>query len=182
MLSRRRPEGLSGITVCIDPGHQQEGQFITEPIGPGLEGTKRSSAGMARGTETRRMESIVVLEIAFVLRDVLLSQGATVVMTRNTQETYVSNIDRAGIATEADADVFLRLHGNNRDETNIQGIVVYAPFGSDYAKAIADTDGWRTMSELMLAGHTECHRANQGQHGADQQLYWQQLGADAPIS
>ena len=66
---------LSGITVCIDPGHQEEGQFIAEPIGPGLEGTKRSSAGMARGTETRRMESIVVLEIAFALRDVLLSQG-----------------------------------------------------------------------------------------------------------
>ncbi|HPJ01868.1 MAG TPA: N-acetylmuramoyl-L-alanine amidase [Candidatus Limiplasma sp.] len=142
---------LSGITVCIDPGHQEEGQFITEPIGPGLEGTKRSSAGMARGTETRRMESIVVLEIAFVLRDVLLSQGATVVMTRDIQETYVSNLDRAGIAAEAGADILLRLHGNNRDETNIQGIIVYAPYGSDYARAIADADGWRVMGDLMLS-------------------------------
>lgn len=142
---------LSGITVCIDPGHQEEGQFIVEEIGPGLSGTKRSSSGMARGTKTRRMESIVVLEVGFVLRDVLLEQGATVVMTRDRQDIYVSNQQRAQIAADADADFFLRLHGNNRDNAGIQGIVVYAPVGSDYAKAIADADGWQAMCGIMLA-------------------------------
>lgn len=142
---------LSGVTVCIDPGHQEEGQYITENIGPGLPGTKRSSPGMARGTVTRRMESIVVLEIAFVLRDVLLSQGATVVMTREIQETYVSNEERAAIAAGANADFLLRLHGNNRDNANTQGIAVYAPVGSDYAKAIADAEGWHAMCDILLA-------------------------------
>jgi N-acetylmuramoyl-L-alanine amidase len=142
---------LSGITVCIDPGHQEEGQFITEEIGPGLDGTKRSSPGMARGIGTRRMESIVVLEIGFVLRDVLLSQGATVVMTRDIQETYVSNQQRAQIAADAGADFFLRLHCNNRDDANIQGIAIYAPVGSDYARAIADAEGWHAMCDTLLA-------------------------------
>jgi N-acetylmuramoyl-L-alanine amidase len=142
---------LNGITVCIDPGHQAEGQYITEALGPGLDGDVRSTPGMARGTVTRRMESIVVLEIAFVLRDVLTAEGATVVMTRETQDTYVSNIERAGIATEADADVFLRLHCDNRDSESAQGIGIYCPYGSDYARAIADTGGWHAMCDILLA-------------------------------
>ncbi|MBN1777877.1 MAG: N-acetylmuramoyl-L-alanine amidase [Clostridiales bacterium] len=142
---------LTGITVCIDPGHQAEGQYITEEKGPGLDGSVRSSPGMARGTVTRRMESIVVLEIGFVLRDVLLKQGAAVVMTRETQELYISNIERAQIAADAGADFFLRLHCDNRENENTQGIGIYCPVGSDYARAIADADGWHAMCDILLA-------------------------------
>jgi len=142
---------LTGITVCIDPGHQAEGQYMYEEKGPGLDGTVKTTPGMARGTVTKRMESIVVLEIGFLLRDTLLAQGATVVMTRETQDTYVSNIERAQIAADADADFFLRLHGNNCDNENTQGIGIYCPVSSDYAKAIADADGWHAMCDILLA-------------------------------
>ncbi len=141
---------LSGVTVCIDPGHQETAKQITEAVGPGLNGTKKSDLGMARGTVTRRLEAIVVLEIAFLLRDELVKQGATVVMTRETQEGYVSNIRRAEIAAEADADFLLRLHCNLRDTEATQGIGIYCPFGSDYAKAIAGEDEWRAMGDTLL--------------------------------
>lgn len=140
---------LTGITVCIDPGHQENGQYIVEEKGPGLEGTVRSSAGMARGAVTKRMESIVVLEIGFMLRDALLAEGATIIMTRNTQDTYVSNIRRAEIAAEADADFLLRLHCDAHDTQETHGIGIYCPVYSDYAKAIADWDGWLAMGDIM---------------------------------
>ena len=171
---------LSGITVCIDPGHQANGQFEIEEIGPGLEGTKKTTPGMARGTETLRLESMVVLEIGFLLRDVLLMQGATVVMTRETQDTYVSNIGRAEIAANADADYFLRLHGNNRDNETIQGIAIYAPVGSDYAKAIADRDGWLEMCEILLSAMQNATGQKRGSTSANQQLYWEQTGRRCP--
>ena len=142
---------LTGITVCIDPGHQETARQITEAVGPGLSGSKQSDLGMARGTVTRRLEAIVVLEIGFLLRDELLKQGATVVMTRETQEGYVSNIRRAEIAAEADADFFLRLHCNLRDTETTQGIGIYCPYGSDYAKAIAGQDEWRQMGDTLLS-------------------------------
>ena len=47
---------LSGITVCIDPGHQAIARYTTEALGPGLSGTKETGVGMARGTVTRRLE------------------------------------------------------------------------------------------------------------------------------
>ena len=109
------------------------------------------SIGMARGVVTRRMESIVVLEIGFMLRDALLEEGAAVVMTRETQDIYLTNIDRADIAAEANADFFLRLHCDSRENQAAQGIGIFCPISSDYAKAIADRDGWEAMGNLMLA-------------------------------
>ncbi len=150
--ARKKGTGrLSGITVCIDPGHQETGRILTEPKGPGLSGTYTGSIGMARGVVTRRMESIVVLEIGFMLRDALLEEGATVVMTRETQDIYLTNIDRADIAAEANADFFLRLHCDYRDNQAAQGIGIFCPISSDYAKAIADREGWEAMGNLMLS-------------------------------
>ena len=142
---------LNGITVCIDPGHQEAGKIITEERGPGLSGTKTGTIGMARGTSTRRMESIVVLEIGFMLRDALLKEGATVVMTREAQDAYLTNIERAAIANEAGADFFLRLHCDSRENQNAQGIGIFCPFGSDYAKAVAGRDSWQAMGDVLLS-------------------------------
>lgn len=142
---------LNGITVCIDPGHQAVSKYTTEDRGPGLSGTKETGVGMARGVITRRLESIVVLQIGFQLRDALLQEGAAVVMTRETQDTYLTNKRRAEIAAEAGADFFLRLHCDYRDTETPQGIGIFCPYGSTYAKAIADKNGWQTMGDILLA-------------------------------
>lgn len=146
-----RQEGrLSGITVCIDPGHSANCPSGSEPVGPGLEGRKALETGMAQGIQTRRMESVVNLEIAFVLRDVLLAQGANVVMTRTTESASLSNLDRCAIAEEGGADIMLRLHCNLTEPAYTTGIQIYAPKSSDYAKALGSTEEWNRWCDMML--------------------------------
>ena len=147
----QRQEGrLSGVTVCIDAGHQENGRFVTEPIGPGLSGSTSGKGGMAQGSKTNRRESIVCLEAAVLLRDELLRQGANVVMTREDQTTFHTNIERCEIAEAGGAQIMLRLHCNNSSNRSKQGIQVYGPLHSDYAKQVADTDTYFAMGQTLL--------------------------------
>lgn len=145
-----QPGRLSGVVVCIDPGHQEQTQFVSEPRGPGLNGKSDTTPGMALGTHTLRRESIVVLEIALKLRDALIAEGATVVMTREIQDTFVSNMERAAIAAQAGAHIMLRLHCDNSSQQNRAGINIYVPRDSDYAKAVADQPTYEHMGQLLL--------------------------------
>lgn len=147
---QQQPGRLSGVTVCIDAGHQENGQYVNEPIGPGLSGSTSGKGGMAQGNMTNRKESIVCLEVAMLLRDELLRQGANVVMTRTDQTTFHSNIERCNIAEEGGADIMLRLHCNSSSDTGRKGLQVYGPLNSDYAKAVADTDTYRQMGQLLI--------------------------------
>ena len=146
-----RQEGrLSGVTVCIDPGHQENGRPVMEPLGPGLQGRTAGTSGMAQGVATMRKESIVVLEIGMVLRDELLRQGANVVMTRTRQDQFLTNQERCQAAEDGNADIMLRLHADTRQSNTKLGFSVYAPFNSDYAKAVADKYEYRAMGELLI--------------------------------
>ena len=141
---------LSGVVVCIDPGHQENGRFVTEPMGPGLSGKTSGKGGMAQGTVTLRKEDIVVLETAMRLRDILLQQGATVVLTREVQDIFHTNIERCEIAEAAGAHIMLRLHCNNTSNKSKTGIQIYAPLNSDYARAVASPEEYRLMGETFL--------------------------------
>ena len=145
---------LKGVTVCIDPGHQTVGVGgKKEPRGPGLSGTQ-SRAGQAQGVKTRRYEYIVTFEVAQQLRDALLAEGATVVMTKTDPEEYVSNVGRATVANDADADLFIRLHCNSNANSKHTGIVVYVPLHSDYAVAVADADTYLTYADALADAMT----------------------------
>ena len=141
---------LSGVVVCIDPGHQENGQYVREPIGPGLPGTTVGKGGMAQGTVTLRREDIVVLETAMILRDILTAQGATVILTRDVQDVFHTNIERCEIAAAGGAHIMLRLHCNNSSNKNKTGIQIYSPLNSDYARAVATPEVYRQMGELLL--------------------------------
>lgn len=142
---------LMGVVVCIDPGHQRTSQVETVQSGPNFSQTTTTTIGMAKGTETRRMESQLVLEIGMQLRNALLERGASVLMTREIQDTFVGMLDRSDIPNSAKADFVLRLHCNSRSSNpDVQGIEVYAPLTSSYAKQVADTDAYRQMGETLL--------------------------------
>ena len=141
---------LSGVVVCIDPGHQENGRFVTEPIGPGLSGKTSGKGGMAQGKVTLRKEDIVVLETAMILRDVLTAQGATVVLTRDVQDVFHTNIERCEIAEAGGAHIMLRLHCNNSSNQNKTGIQIYCPLNSDYARAVASPEEYRLMGETLM--------------------------------
>ena len=150
-LAEQAAEGrLKGVTVCVDPGHQGVECYAKEPMGPGLSGYHNTTNGQAQGTVTRRYESVVVLEVGKKLRNALLREGASVVMTREDQETPVTNMRRAEIANDAGAHVFIRLHCDNSGNKNARGIFVYIPLSSTYAKEVADKDTYHTYGEIML--------------------------------
>ena len=149
-MPEAREGRLSGVVVCIDPGHQENGQFVREPIGPGLSGTTVGKGGMAQGKVTLRKEDIVVLETAMILREVLMAQGATVVLTRDVQDVFHTNIERCDIAEAAGAHIMLRLHCNNSSNQNKTGIQIYSPLNSDYARAVASPEDYRLMGETLM--------------------------------
>lgn len=141
---------LSGVTVCIDAGHQENGVPVSEPLGPGLEGKTAGSGGMAQGRITLRKESIVCLEVAMALRDELIRQGATVVMTRERQDQFLTNQERCQIAADGNAHIMLRLHCDTRENAKKQGLSIYGPRNSTYAKAVADPETYAHMGNLLL--------------------------------
>ncbi len=145
-----QPGRLSGLVVCIDPGHQENGRIVTEPNGPGLKGTTKGKGGMAQGTITMRRESIVVLETGMLLRDLLLHEGATVVMTRQRQDEFHTNLERAEIAAQAGAHIMLRLHCNKNSKARVSGIGLYTPKNSDYARAVAAPEEYFAMGQAFL--------------------------------
>lgn len=151
--SKQATEGrLTGVTVCIDPGHQAKGsgKNVKEPLGPGLSQSAVMQGGMAEGCKTYRLEHIVVLEVAEKLRSELLRQGATVVMTRSEPDEFISNMNRAEVANSNQADVMLRLHCDLSGKSSKRGISIHSPLHSDYAKAVADADTYKAMGTLLL--------------------------------
>ncbi|AFK06586.1 N-acetylmuramoyl-L-alanine amidase [Mesotoga prima MesG1.Ag.4.2] len=121
--------GLS-LTICIDPGHQKEADFTHEQIAPGSETTKARVSTGTRGSSTGIPEYVFNLEFSFMLRDRLLEEGYDVVMTRESHEVNVSNIERAEIANEAKADLCVRIHANYSSDSSLKGFMLLVPSSS----------------------------------------------------
>ena len=121
----------TGKVVCIDPGHQLAEILEEEPNGPGSDVMKQGVTSGAYGEASGKNEYEVVLEIGLKLRDILTSRGYTVVMTRETNEVSLTNVQRAQIATDANADIFVRVHCNGVDDTTVAGVMCYGPSGAN---------------------------------------------------
>ena len=143
---------LKGVRICIDPGHQAlEVHGGTVYQYPGS--TKRVSGGnstMAQGKVTLRKESVAVLEISYHLCRLLREQGAEVIMTRWEEEVSVTNMERAEYANREDADYFLRIHLNNSSEGTNDGVYVYGPVHSPYAKEAMPLEQYRDTAQTLV--------------------------------
>lgn len=116
---------LSGMVIVLDPGHQRKANSEQEAVAPWSDETKAKVSAGTSGVSTKRPEYEVVLEIALKMRDKLQSMGATVIMTRTTNDVNISNIERAKVATDNNADVFIRLHCDSSDSSSARGIGVF---------------------------------------------------------
>ena len=79
------------------------------------------------GVVTGVPESQLVLAVSLKLADALRARGIQVVMTRTSQNVNLSNIQRAQIANQAHADLFVRVHADGSEDQSVHGIHVLYP-------------------------------------------------------
>src|SRR5690606_25831224 len=109
---------LRGLTICIDAGHGG-----TDP------------GGMANGA----VEKDICLPVALKLRDLCLSAGATVLMTRTT-DTYPDLDQRCEIAANGNADLFISIHANIAPNSDlVQGFEAFYKGGRRDSEHFART-------------------------------------------
>ncbi|MCR5684395.1 MAG: N-acetylmuramoyl-L-alanine amidase [Lachnospiraceae bacterium] len=117
----------AGKLICIDPGHQTKGDYDTEPVAPGSKEKKAKVSSGTAGIATKLPEYKLNLTVSLMLRDALLEKGYRVIMTRETNDVKISNIERAQIANTSKADVFIRIHANGSDDQSVNGIETICP-------------------------------------------------------
>ena len=147
--SEGEEESATGHLVAIDPGHQTHGNSDKEPIGPGASETKAKVTGGTSGRTTGLAEYELNLQVGLKLRDILVSRGYQVIMTRETNDVDMSNSERAAIANNAGAEAFVRIHANGSDDPGVNGAMTICPTSSNpYTPAIYEKS--RSLSDHVL--------------------------------
>jgi N-acetylmuramoyl-L-alanine amidase len=103
--------------VCIDPGHQKLPDLHLEPVAPGAKIFKPRCAPGTRGIRTDTPEYEVVLQVASRAALQLKKSGYGVILTRQSNDVLLSNIERAQIANEAKVDLCIKIHCNGVRES-----------------------------------------------------------------
>lgn len=126
---------LFGKTIVIDPGH---GSYKNGRVDPGAVGRVLGYTDREVGTD-----------IGYKLKAILESHGATVIMTRGQEAVNMNLYDRANMANNNNADLFISIHGNAL-ESNFEksGIEVYYYGGSGTL-----TSGAQKYIRQELANH-----------------------------
>lgn len=136
---------LKGMLIGLDPGHQRHANRDKEPIAPGSGEMKKKVSSGTQGVKTRINEYETNLTIALKLRDRLEAEGATVIMTRETHDIDISNVERAQMMNAAGVDIWLRVHCNGSDNHDVYGMSMYV------RKTGSCAEESRAAAELLLS-------------------------------
>lgn len=137
--------------VALDPGHQSFAIDMSakEPNGPGSQEMKAKCTSGTTGKYTGIPEYQLTLDISLLLRTELESRGYQVVLTREDNETAISNSERALMAADSGADIYVRIHANGSENTGVSGALALVPSASNpYVGSLAG-DSY-TLAELVL--------------------------------
>ncbi len=130
-------EEASKKLICIDPGHGGED--------PGAIGHE--------GLEDQLYESKINLETAKVLKNLLETAGAQVIMTRE-DDTKIGKYERAAFANNSSAILFISVHNNSSDRSSINGTTTYY-YNKTGQDGSAEYDIYGISSEKLAAAIQE---------------------------
>ena len=176
---------LAGLIIGIDAGHQAAANLDKEPCAPwgpeanpsvnNLTMKTKTTAG-TEGKFTRVPEYVATLNISLKVRDKLEALGATVVMTRETHDVNISNIDRTNICNEAKCDVVVRIHCNGADNPDVSGVEAWIRGGGDGTPEYRELSEYeRKLADELLAyfvNATDCVKRNVNKSDSYTGLNW----------
>ena len=153
--AEENPTEGNGFIVCIDAGHETHQITDLEPNGPNSENMKQGVTSGTQGNWSGVYEYQVNLDVTLKLRDALTARGYTVVLCREINDVTMSNVQRAQIATDANADIFLRIHCNSADSSSVDGVLCYAPTSSNPYLSEEVIERSQALSRIMRDAQCE---------------------------
>lgn len=152
---KEKSDSANGYLVVIDAGHQKRGNSEKEPVGPGASEMKAKVTGGTTGCVSGWAEYELNLAVALKLEEELLGRGYEVIMVRTTHDVDMSNSERAQVANDAGADVFIRIHANGSENASVNGAMTICqtssnPYNSAYYQDSKDLATF-VLEELVNA-------------------------------
>ncbi|MGN0465775.1 MAG: N-acetylmuramoyl-L-alanine amidase [Lachnospiraceae bacterium] len=141
--------------VAIDPGHQgwNVDMSAQEPVAPGSSKTKAKATSGTSGNYSDLPEYQLNLDVSLKLRDELVKRGYQVLMTREDNDTAISNSERAKLAAEGGADIFIRIHADGEDggSSVSGGRTMISTANNPYVGELYEES--KTLAECVLDGY-----------------------------
>ncbi len=132
---------MAGLVIGINPGHQITTDMTLYPLAPGSSEKGKGVKTGACGKWTRVNEYETNLQIGLKLAKLLTKAGATVVITRTSNDVMLTNIQRAQMLNKAKVDVALQLHCNSISNQSAEGCSGYIRTTGDWvaeSRALSD--------------------------------------------
>ena len=140
---------FNGHIVAIDAGHQAKANAEKEPIGPSSETMKAKMPAGAVGTVLGVKEYELTLTVAEKLKEELENKGYQVVMIRESHDVNLSNSERARIANERGAEIFIRLHANSMENTGVYGALAMCMTAQNPYNAALHDNSYRLAKTII---------------------------------
>lgn len=152
-IEKQDEPAKKGILVALDPGHQawEVDMSSQEPNAPGSDVMKARATSGTSGQYSGIAEFELNLTIALKVKEKLIQQGYDVLMTREDNQTAISNAERATLANQSGADISVRIHANGSENPGASGaLVLIGSAGNPYVGSLYD-QSYRLGSQILEA-------------------------------
>lgn len=157
--SEKEESQTEKIIVAIDASHQKSGADLEKevPLGPDSSEMGKGFSEGTTGTVSELKEYDLNLSVAEKLKKDLEERGYEVYMTRDGDESDLSEEDRAKEVNESGAQVLISLHANGGDDSSERGVTVLAPsYENEFLKEDRDTiKRSNALADIVIQSYCE---------------------------